>query len=87
MSANESYGYGPGPISASAAITAKEIQGLFATTAGTVAIFDGSSASGTPLVASFTVAPATFYRLPFRINSGQVFVQIAGGAVVTMALG
>lgn len=84
------YGYGPGPQSASVAIAAKEVGGLFvsASSSGVLALFDGSSASGAALVAQFTAVAGTYYQTPFRLNSGNLFVQLVSGtATFTAAVG
>ena len=88
MSALEVYGYGTGPITASAAVVANEIQGVFCSnsTAGTLAVFDGASASGAPLVATFTLIAGTFHRLPFKLRSGSVFLQVGGTTTITPAV-
>ena len=90
MSANESYNYGPGPQSASVAIAAKEIQGIFvsASSSGVLAVFDGTSSGGTPIVGSVSVVAGTFYRMPFRTMTNSVYIQLVSGtATFTAALG
>lgn len=88
MSAQENYGYGAGPITASATYVATEIQGVFCSnsTAGTLAVFDGTTASGAALVATFTLIAGTFHRLPFKLRSGNVFLQIGGTTTITPAV-
>lgn len=88
MSAQEVYGSGTGPITASAAISCTEIQGVFCSnsTAGTLAVFDGTTASGRAVVATFTLIAGTFHRLPFKMLSGSVFLQIGGTTTITPAV-
>lgn len=88
MSAQEVYYYGAGPISASATYKCSEIEGVFCSdsTAGTLAVFDGTTASGVAVVATFTLLAGTFHRLPFRMQSGSVFLQLGGTTHITPAL-
>ncbi len=85
----ESYGYGPGPMTASAAEQAKELQGVFcsSSSSGTLAVFDGTTNAGAPVVAIFNLVAGTFYRLPFRTLSGSVYLQIGGTANIVPAVG
>ena len=79
MSANESY-YASAPITASGTIPAKELQGIFcsSSTAGTLVIYDGTTASGTLVVSVFTLVAGTFYRIPFRTLTGNLYFTVGG---------
>ena len=85
----ESYGYGPGPLAASAAVPAKELQGVFCSdsTGGTLVVYDGASASGTQVIASLALVAGTFYRMPFRSLTGSFYFAIGGTTHITVAVG
>ncbi len=85
VSAQNTYYYGPGPISASQAIVAGELHSVFcsSSSSGTLAVYDGNSVSGTPIIASFSLVAGTTYTFSSRIMSGNVYLQIGGTATIT----
>jgi len=84
MSANESY-YASAVLSASATIPAKELQGIFCSdsTGGTLVVYDGTTSGGTQVIASLALVAGTFYRMPFRTMSGNLYFAIGGTTHIT----
>lgn len=65
------------------------LMGIFVAQASgtpTITVYDGSSASGTVLVNTFTPVAGTFYPMPFLFSVG-CFVAITGTVDCTVALG
>jgi hypothetical protein len=78
MSASEVYQYSP--QTATGTIRAQELQGVFcsASSSLTLAIYDGKDSTGAPIVTVFTLTAGTFYRLPFRLLSGNLAWVVGG---------
>lgn len=65
------------------------LMGIFVSAASatpTIAVYDGSSASGNLIVNTFTPVAGTFYPMPFLFSAG-LFVAISGTVDCTVAYG
>lgn len=79
--------FSPRPLSASTAISAGAVSvgGFFCSQAGQVQYRDGATIAAPIVVAVFPVVAGVFYPTPFAFGNG-LYVEIAGGAIITMAV-